>query len=228
MWPITTASHCRKAKEGSATLPGHKATTEWTTAGGVRHACTTQEGWTRCQTAAQGLHVHRRLMVYPGQQEQDQRDPNFTLQVPSTDLPHPRPHGPVKVAAPPRPHPQAWSLLGNSPWPHPEWLLQSRLPLETWTLQALTSWAGSVSGVTWRRALVRQERKQTQSRVGRVRSWAGVKQVMVAQDGQNVGDDAKEITYAGPGFLVGSRLLSSSAFLQGLLSFTLICLECKF
>lgn len=46
--------------------------------------------------------------------------------------------------------------------------------------------------------------------------------------------DAREITYAGPGLLVGSRLLSrlgllsSSAFLQGLLSFTLICLECKF
>lgn len=55
-----------------------------------------------------------------------------------------------------------------------------------------------------------------------------MKQVMVAQDGQNAGGDAREITYAGPGLLVGSRLLSSSAFLQGLLSFTLICLECKF
>lgn len=49
-----------------------------------------------------------------------------------------------------------------------------------------------------------------------------------------LGAGAREITYAGPGLLVGSRLLSrlgllsSSAFLQGLLSFTLICLECKF
>lgn len=46
-----------------------------------------------------------------------------------------------------------------------------------------------------------------------------------------LGAGAREITYAGPGLLVGSRLLSrlgllsSSAFLQGLLSFTLICLR---
>lgn len=60
-----------------------------------------------------------------------------------------------------------------------------------------------------------------------------MKQAMAARDGQDaVG--WREITYAGPGLLVGSRLLSrlgllsSSAFLQGLLSFTLICLECKF
>lgn len=154
--------HTAEAREGSPTLPGHKATAEWKLAAGVRRAC-----------AAQGPHVHRRLVVYPGQQEQDQRDPNFMLQVPSTDLPSPRPHGPVKVAAPHPPHPQAWSPPGNSPWLHPDQPPQPRLPLETWSLQALTFWAGSVSGVTWRRVLVRQKRKWTQSRVGRARSRAG-------------------------------------------------------
>lgn len=65
-----------------------------------------------------------------------------------------------------------------------------------------------------------------------VERW--VKRAMVAGMGRMLQADAREITYAGPGLLVGSRLLSrlgllsSSAFLQGLLSFTLICLERKF
>lgn len=34
---------------------------------------------TQCLTAVQGPQVHRHLMVYPSQQEQDRRNPNFMV-----------------------------------------------------------------------------------------------------------------------------------------------------
>lgn len=45
LWALSTASHCRKAREESPSLLGHKVTAEWKLAAGVRHVCAAEEGW---------------------------------------------------------------------------------------------------------------------------------------------------------------------------------------
>lgn len=73
--------------------------------------------------------------------------------------------------------------------------------------------------------------------MGGASTWGGRHRVQTHGDSGRVrrGDGRGQgCTYAGPGFLVCSfllsrlGLLSSSVFLQGLFSFTLICLEGKF
>lgn len=131
----------------------------------------------------------------------------------TTHPPRPRPPGPVAAPAPPPHPPQARSRGAPPPSrrpprpppppPHPLRV--------TWGLRVWISWAGSASGETWRQG----------------REAGGAVAPVGAGRRRGAG------TYGQPGFLPGSLLLSrpgllsSSALLQGLFSFTLICLHGK-
>lgn len=94
-----------------------------------------------------------------------------------TDLRRPRHPGPAAATGVPPPPPRGRPPVRPPPSlrhrPPPGWLPQLPPHQETWGHPAWASWAGSVSGVTWRERFVRQETKQQRGEAPRPDALAG-------------------------------------------------------